>query len=377
MKKIVIASDSFKGSIDSLEVASFLEQGFAAHCPQCRIVGVKVADGGEGTVEAIASIKPVNWFCVQVSDPLGRRIPARFAVSDDDGTALMEMSQASGLPLLQRRERNPLVTSTFGTGELIGAALDKGYRKFIVGIGGSATNDAGTGMLSSLGVKFLDKNGRVLEGCGQNLEKIEHIDLCGFDPRLKDCLFEIACDVDNPFCGQRGAAYVFGPQKGASPLVVERLDKGLEHFALVVRRELGKDIAATPGAGAAGGLGGAFLAFFNSVLKTGVDVVLDSIGFDSIIEGADLVITGEGKMDFQTASGKTPYGVLMRARRQGIPTVAVAGMVNHCQVLDNLGFRKIYATAQPGIPFETLVSKEYTGARLKEIAALILKENEA
>lgn len=376
MKKIVIASDSFKGSLSSLEVASFLKQGFAVNCPGCEVLCVEVADGGEGTVEAIASIRPVSWVNAQVADPIGRRIPAKFAICDD-GTALLEMSAASGLPLLNPKERNPLVTSTFGTGELIAAALDRGCRKFIVGIGGSATNDAGTGMLSALGVRFLDGNGHRLNGCGQNLEKIESIDLSGLDPRIRECSFEVACDVDNPFCGPRGAAFVFAPQKGAGPQTVERLDKGLGHFAGVIGKDLKKDISAIPGAGAAGGLGGAFIAFLNATLKTGVDVVLDSIGFDDIIDGADLVITGEGKMDFQTASGKTPLGVLRRAQKQGIPTIAVAGLVKHCETLDNLGFRRIYATAQPGIPFETLISKEYTGARLQQIAAQILQEYQA
>lgn len=376
MKKIIVASDSFKGSLSSAEVASFLKQGFAERCPGCEVIGVEVADGGEGTVQAIASIKKAGWVTVQAQDPIGRMIPARFAVLEG-GTALLEMSEASGLPLLSIEERNPLATSTFGTGELIAAALDKGCRNFVVGLGGSATNDAGTGMLAALGARFLDKNGQSLKGCGQNLEEIESIDLSGFDPRIGECHFDIACDVDNPFCGPRGAAFVFAPQKGADPQTVARLDKGLEHFAGIIFRDLKKDISTVPGAGAAGGLGGAFLAFFDAQLKTGVNVVLDSIDFDHIIEGADLVITGEGKMDFQTASGKTPLGVLRKAQKQGIPVVAVAGLVKHCETLDNMGFRKIYATAQPGIPFETLISKEYTGARLKQIAAQILQEYQA
>lgn len=376
MKKIVIASDSFKGSLSSARVADTLGCAFRTLDPDCSILGVQVADGGEGTVEAIASIKPVKRIEVTVSDPLGRPIRTSYAL-DEDGCALLEMSAASGLPLLRAEERNPEKASTFGTGEMILDALDRGCRKFVAGIGGSATNDAGTGMLQALGARFLDSEGRELNGCGAALRQIRGIDLSGLDSRLAECSFSVACDVDNPFCGPQGAAFVFAPQKGADSEMVEALDRGLENFAKVIEEQLGTDIRTLPGAGAAGGLGGAFTAFLKASLKPGVDVVLDSIGFDALIQGADLVITGEGKMDSQTASGKTPLGVLRRAQMQGIPVVAVAGCVQHCPSLDSLGFNEIYATAEPGVPLEKAITKEYTCARLRHIAAQILQEYQA
>lgn len=374
MKRIVIASDSFKGSLSSAEVAESLGRALTGIDPECSVSCVQVADGGEGTVAAIASLKALEWHKAFVRDPLGRKITSSFA-SGDGGTALLEMSAASGLPLLSPEERNPLLTSTCGTGEMILAALDLGCRNFVVGIGGSATNDAGTGMLQSLGAKFLDDRGQELAGCGKNLISISSIDLSGLDLRLKDCTFSVACDVDNPFYGPQGAAFVFGPQKGADEVMVKDLDEGLRHFAEIIRRDIGIDLSNIPGAGAAGGLGGALLAFLGAQLKPGVDVVLDSIGFDSLISGADLIITGEGRLDSQTASGKTPMGVLKRADRQGIPVVAVGGCIKRCPELEALGFKALYATAQEGIPLETAMSREYTTARLSELAGVILKEN--
>ena len=376
MKKIVIASDSFKGSLSSAQIAETLGSAFQTLEPGCITLGVQVADGGEGTVAAVASIKPVKWAEVTVSDPLGRSIRTSYAL-DEDGCALLEMSAASGLPLLKPEERNPEKTSTFGTGEMILDALDRGCRKFVVGIGGSATNDAGTGMLQALGARFLNAQGEELKACGAALSQIRSIDLSNLDSRLSGCSFSVACDVDNPFCGPQGAAFVFAPQKGADSQMVKSLDRGLENFAQVIESHLGIDIRDIPGAGAAGGLGGAFTAFLKASLKPGVDVVLDSIGFDALIQGADLVITGEGKMDSQTASGKTPLGVLRRASARGIPVIAVAGCVQHCPELDNLGFNEIYATAEPGVPLEKAVTEEYTCARLRQIAAQILQKYQA
>lgn len=379
MKRIVIASDSFKGSLSSAQVAECLASAFGEIDSDIQVSAVQVADGGEGTVAAIASLKPLETVTAVAADPLGRKISARYAVGrckSGQPEAFIEMSAASGLPLLSADERNPLLTSTFGTGLLILDALDRGCRHFTVGIGGSATNDAGTGMLEALGARFLDDSGKVIQGCGAALSGISRIDTDGLDHRLAECSFTVACDVDNPFCGLQGAAYVFGPQKGADSDMVKVLDLGLERFAKVILDFNGTDVRDIPGAGAAGGLGGAFIAFLGARLEQGVDVVLDSIDFDSLIAGADMVITGEGRLDSQTASGKTPLGVLRRAQKSGIPVIAVAGCVEQCPELDSMGFKAIYSTSEAGVPLELAMSQSYTCERLRRIAARILEENQ-
>lgn len=342
--KVVIASDSYKGSLSSLEVAQAAAEGIKSFDPTIETVAVNVADGGEGLVDALVdSLKGEN-VDVTVSDPLGRPVVARYGIAEHSGSkvAIIEMAAASGLPLLTPEERNPMKTSTFGTGEVILDALGKGCRKFLVGIGGSATNDGGLGMLRALGWKFLDKDGNALEGNGASLGLVKGIDASGVDCRLKEAKFTIACDVKNPFCGPKGAAYIFGPQKGADPQMVEALDNGLENFARVIVGFCGSDISAVEGAGAAGGLGGAFKAFLNSELRSGIEMVLDTIGFDATIKDADLVITGEGKVDHQTPGGKTAAGVLRRCKAAGVPCVAIGGKVAMCPELDSSGFAGIF-----------------------------------
>ena len=325
MFKIVIASDSYKGSLSSSEVADCIADGLISVNPDCDIVKVSVADGGEGTVEALRDTLGGRIVSCKVHDPLMREIEASYAILGDNRTAVLEMAAASGLPLLSADERNPLKTSTYGTGELIADALDKGCDRFLVGIGGSATNDGGMGAFCALGYRFLDKSSCVLPPCGESLLKLAGIDASEVHPRLGTASFIVACDVDTPFCGPDGAAYVFAPQKGASEADVELLDRGLSNFASVVQRCLGRDVRFVPGSGAAGGLGGGFLAFSNAELKKGIDMVLDAIDFDAVIEGADAVITGEGRIDSQTFKGKTPYGVMCRARAKGIPVYAIGG----------------------------------------------------
>ena len=283
-----------------------------------------VADGGEGTIEALLTTMGGHMVKADVRDPLGRPINAEYAILED-GTAVIEMSKASGLTLLHQSERNPLLTSTYGTGQLIADALHKGCRKFLIGIGGSATNDAGTGMLEALGYRFIDAEGNILKGEGRSLESIMTIDTSAAIPELKSAEFIVACDVDSPFHGPKGAAYVYAPQKGATPQMVELLDNGLKHFADIIKGTTGKDISEMPGAGAAGGLGGAFKAFLNAGLRKGAEMVLDAIGFDEIIRDADLVITGEGKIDSQTLTGKLPYAVASRAAEVNVPVVAICG----------------------------------------------------
>ena len=342
-KKIVVASDSFKGSLTSLEVADSVEKAVREAFPQCDVVKVNVADGGEGTMDALRQTLGGRRVNLTVSGPLGRPVEAYYVILDDGNTAVLEMSAASGLPLLAPEERNPSKTSTYGTGELIRDALGKGCTKFLVGIGGSATNDAGMGMLSALGYRFLDSDGAELEPVGGSLGLVESILVENCPPRcvspddaalqmddgnmLPDASFIVACDVKAPLYGPEGAAYVFAPQKGADPQMVQSLDAGLRHFAEVAAQVTGSDFSQMQGAGAAGGLGYAFKEFLNASLERGVEMVLDAIGFDEIIAGADLVITGEGRVDSQTLTGKTPFGVAQRAIRQGIPVVAIGGSV--------------------------------------------------
>ena len=356
MKKIVVASDSFKGSLSSGEIASIVAKAAAEVFPDCETVRLEMADGGEGTIDALCRNLDGMRVGVTVSDPLGKPVDSVYAVVDIPGpgrTAVREMSKASGLPLVPLGLRNPLVTSTFGTGELILDALGRGCGHFLIGLGGSATNDGGTGMLAALGWKFLDSSGQVLEPVGASLGRIASISAEGRDPRLEDCTFVTACDVDNPFCGPDGAACAFAPQKGASPEEVKVLDEGLSSFASVIRDYTGVDVSDIPGAGAAGGLGGALKAFLDAELVPGAEMVLDAIGFDSLAEGADLVITGEGRMDSQTLKGKAPLCVLRHASRLGIPTVAVAGGVGDHDMLKGLGYKDILCINPPELPLET------------------------
>lgn len=324
MRKTVVASDSFKGCLSSAQVADAVEKGIHEIYHDCEVVKLAVADGGEGTMEALVTTMGGSIVKVQVQDPLGRPVTAEYAIVDGT-TAVIEMSRASGLTLLKEEERNPMLTSTFGAGQMVADALSKGCRRFIMGLGGSATNDAGTGMLEALGYRFMDAEGNVLEGRGESLGKIRYIDASDAVAGLKDSNFIVACDVDSPFCGPKGAAYVYGPQKGATPEMVKELDEGMQAFSRLVYKETGTDIMNIKGAGAAGGLGGALNAFLDADLKKGADMVLDAIGFDQMIEDADLVITGEGKIDSQTLNGKLPSAVARRASGRNIPVMAICG----------------------------------------------------
>ena len=373
MKKIIVASDSFKGSLTSIEVANAVEIGIKNVFPQCNVIKTNVADGGEGTVEAIIKSLGGDLYTTAVTDPLGRPIEAEYGVVNLNGvkTAVIEMSSASGLPLLLPDEQNPWITSTYGTGEMILDALNRGCRKFLVGIGGSATNDAGTGMLSALGVKFFDSQGQRLKGCGKDLKSIAQIDMSSLVPEARKSEFIVACDVNTPFCGLNGAAHVFAPQKGADPQMVKALDDGMYSFAKIIAEQFQKDIIPLSGAGAAGGLG-AFKAFLNARLTKGIEMVLDAIGFDSILEGADLVITGEGRIDFQTATGKTAAGILRHAKQKGIPTLAIGGSVEICQELKEMGFIGIYSIINTPISLEKAMQKDSATANMQSTVEQIL-----
>lgn len=371
--KIIIASDSFKGSMSSVDVAQAAEKGIRDILPDSQVVAVNVADGGEGTVEAIVDALGGEIVRVKVSDPLGRKIETYYGIAGE--TAIIEMAAASGLPLLKVEERNPWQTSTYGTGEMIMDAIAHGCRQFLVGIGGSATNDAGIGMLQAMGFRFYDANDELItQGCGGVLSTIMRIDDSGVSAAVKESVFTVACDVDTPFCGPEGAAPVFAPQKGADAEMVMRLDEGMASFAKVIADKYTIDVVPMAGAGAAGGMGGAFRAFLGATLKRGIDMVLDAIDFDTTIQGSDLVITGEGKVDFQTAKGKTAAGVLSRAKLQAIPVVAIGGCVEMCDSLLQMGFDGIYPILEEKVPLEKAMQRDFAMSNVRKTMVRILTE---
>ena len=331
MKRIVIASDSFKGSLSSQEVAKAVAAGIGKVLPECETICMNIADGGEGTAQTLTEALGGYMVRTEASDPLGRRIWAEYGIAETDGckTAIIEMSQASGITLLTPEERNPLLTSTYGTGEMIIDAIGRGCRRFMVGIGGSATNDGGCGMLEALGFRFMDKDEKIITGlCGGRLGEIGSIDGSGVMKEVLESKFVVACDVSTVFSGPEGAAAVFGPQKGATPDTVAELEDGMQNFERIIRQNHGIDLSKVHGSGAAGGLGGAFKAFLGATMERGIDMVLDAAGFDKEIKDADLIITGEGKIDSQTPQGKVISGIVKRAGRQNIPVIAIAGIVD-------------------------------------------------
>lgn len=323
--KIAVAPDSFKGSLTALEAARAVERGLKRALGRVTVVKIPMADGGEGTVRAIAEATGGRLVSRTVTGPRGRKVRAELGLSGDRETAVIEMAAASGLALLRPKERDPMRATTRGTGELIRSALRMGARKILVGIGGSATNDGGMGMARTLGVRFHDKRGRPLPEGGGTLADLDRIDMSGLDAAVGRSSFEVACDVDNPMTGPRGAAAVYGPQKGATPAMVRRLDKGLARLARIVRRDIGADILRVPGSGAAGGLGGGLMAFLGARLRPGVDIVIDAVRLIDRMRGCALVVTGEGRMDGQTVFGKTPAGVARAAKKLGLPVIAICG----------------------------------------------------
>ncbi|MEH8027181.1 glycerate kinase [Gallibacterium anatis] len=323
--KIVIAPDSFKESLTALQVAQAIEIGFKKIFPDAEYIKVPMADGGEGTVQSLIDAWQGQAMVTEVTAPLGNRVLAEWGLSADRKTAIIEMAAASGLHLVAENERNPLITGSYGTGELIKAALNFGVEKIILGIGGSATNDAGVGMLQALGAAFLDDEGKPLVAGGAALKRLSKIDLSALDPRLATRQIEVACDVDNPLCGERGASAVFGPQKGATAAMIKELDAALSLFSQKVKQQLNKDIANIAGAGAAGGMGAGLQLLPKCRLKSGVDIILEATHLSKVVADADLVITGEGRMDSQTVYGKTPVGVAKTAKRFHKPVIAIVG----------------------------------------------------
>lgn len=324
--KVVVAIDSFKGSLSSLEAGEAVREGVLKADKDAEVVIRPLADGGEGTVEALAVGMGGEMIGCEVTGPLGEKVLAKYCIVKDS-TAVIEMAQAAGLPLVPSDKRDPMVTTTYGVGELIRDAISRGCRSFIVGIGGSATNDGGTGMLSALGFEFLDKNGAPIAQGARGLENLACVSGANALPELRECSFRVACDVNNPLCGERGCSAVYAPQKGASPEAVKIMDEWLGNYAETAKKTFPNADANYPGAGAAGGLGFAFMTFLGGVLESGISIILDETELERHIADADVIVTGEGRIDFQTAMGKAPIGVAKLAKKHGKRVVAFAGCV--------------------------------------------------
>ena len=355
---ITLAFDSFKGSLRSDEVADAFEDGLRTSMPDCTILKANIADGGEGTMDALTGKLNATTISMVTTDPLDRPINAQYSIIDNGSTAIIELAVASGLTLLQNEERNPMLTSTYGTGLLIADALKRGCRKIILGIGGSATNDGGTGILDALGFRFLDTNGNRLRGCGESLTKIHTIDTTQVMQEVREATIILACDVTNPLCGPNGAAHDFAKQKGGTPDMIQSLDKGLHKFAEIIGYHTNKHIYSIPGSGAAGGVGGGLAGMLNARLKRGIEVIFDIIGFEKMVRESDYVITGEGKIDRQTLMGKAPSGVLQIATRHGVPTIAIGGNVEWCEELEQSGFHTIVNINTDNIPLKTAMQHD-------------------
>jgi len=367
--KIVLAPDSYKNSLTAKEVAQSLRKGFERVYPDAEYVNIPMADGGEGTVQSLVDAKQGQIMTAEVVNPLGNKTEAHYGMINDGKVAVIEMAEASGIQFINQFTQNPYITTTFGTGELIKSAIQNGAKTIIIGIGGSATNDGGAGMAQALGAHLLDDKGEELQYGGAMLEKLDHIDVSEMMPELADVKVIIASDVTNPLTGPNGASHVFGPQKGASPEMVEFLDGALSHYAHVLKRDLNKDLEQVAGAGAAGGLGAGLLAFTNSEMRSGVDIVVDYTELKDKVKDADVVVTGEGQIDFQTKFGKTPIGVAKatKAVNPDATVIAVAGSVGEkISELYPLGIDAIF-TCVPGVE-ELSTAIQNTDKNLQQVA---------
>ena len=372
MHKIVLAFDSYKGSVSASEISESLTQTIVENWPQCEVCSFPIADGGEGTLEAVERCIPLIKYSCKVHNPLMEWMEASYGVTKE-GVAVIEMAEATGLPLVPMELRNPMETTSLGTGELIKDALDKGCRKFIIGLGGSATNDAGTGIMKALGVRFLDFEGNELEPVGKNLQRIAQIDQTLLCPEVHESEFTLACDVTNPFYGAMGAAKVFAPQKGATHEQVLQLDHGMQTFAKVLERETGNNIVDIPGAGAAGGVGGGLMALLHATPKSGIDVILELKHFNEVLKHTDVVLTGEGKIDEQTGMGKALHGVLKHALKIGVPVVGIGGSIEQVKHLNTMGFTAVFSIQQSPISLERAMDKNITLNHLNDTALQILR----
>lgn len=374
MKKVVIAIDSFKGCLPSAEAGKAAAEGILSVFPECEVMCLPVSDGGEGMLDVLIAATHGQYIRVSAHGPLMELRDTGYGISGDGETAFIEMARISGLPLVKPEQRNPMLTTSYGTGELIRDALNRGCRSFTVGIGGSATNDAGLGMLQALGFRLLNKEGQELGTAnGSSLSEVAQIDSESFHPALKHSRFTVACDVENPFYGLSGAAYVFAPQKGADKTMIETLDKGMRGLAEVICRTTGKNIANRPGAGAAGGMGGSLLAFLDAELKPGIQLMLDMLEFSDKIKGADLIITGEGKADRQTLMGKVPFGILKVAKKQRIPVMLIAGGIEDEEVLLRGGFKGVRSINPPSLSLEQAMLPEVARMNIRSTVERICK----
>lgn len=343
MTKYVVAPDSFKESMTAKEVCNAMEKGIKKADPAAEVIKVPMADGGEGTVDSLVDATHGQRVIVEVTGPLGNKISAYYGILGNGTTAVIEMAKASGLEIVEKKKRNPMITTTFGTGELIRDALDHNVKEIIIGLGGSSTNDGGSGMAQALGAKLLDQNNHQIPFGGGNLDKLDKIDISNLDSRLRDVKIILASDVTNPLIGKEGASRVFGPQKSATPEMVEKLENNLQHYAKIVKRDLNKDVASVSGAGAAGGLGAGLMAFTTCEMRRGVDLAIEVTKLEEKIRDADYVFTGEGGTDFQTKFGKTPYGVAKLGKKYNKPVISLAGYLG--EGIDSLyseGFTAIF-----------------------------------
>lgn len=364
--------DSLKGSLSSIEANSAIAEGFLQASADFDVQTMPIADGGEGTVEALVLASNGRFVDTVVTGPLGKSVKARYGILGDGTTAVIEIAEACGLPLLTKEERNPLLTTSYGVGELILAAIEKGCRDFIIGLGGSATNDAGVGMLQALGYQFLTKEGALVGLGGAELKNIVSIDGNAVSEQVRNARFRVACDVNNPLYGTNGAAYIYGPQKGATAEIVKDLDEGLKCFGDVVLDQLGTDLQKIPGAGAAGGLGGAFAGFLQAELESGVGLILELARLEEALREVDLVITGEGKLDGQTSMGKAPAGIARLAGKYGIPVIALAGDVSEGnRSLQDLGITAYFTIVGGPVDLEEAMKPAHTRLNLRRTAEQI------
>lgn len=376
-KVFVLAPDSFKESMTAKEVCEAMEFGIKRAIPDATCIHVPMADGGEGTVQSLVDATEGTFIEKEVTGPLGTPVKAVYGILGDGKTAVIEMAQASGIQYVTKETKNPLITTTYGTGELIKDCIEKGITNIILGIGGSATNDGGTGMACALGYQFLDQNGDRLQQGGGFLGELATIDTSNVIPQLQNVHILVASDVTNPLCGEKGASQVFGPQKGATPEMVKILDNNLRHYAQIVKKQLNKDILNVPGAGAAGGLGAGLLAFTNSTMKKGIEIVIEYSKLMDKLQDADFCFTGEGGIDFQTKFGKTPYGVAKLAKKMNpeMKVIALAGYIGKdVEVLYEEGFDAIFGIVPGAAELETLLKQgKENVARTAESVARLLK----
>lgn len=372
INKIVAAVDSFKGSASSKDICHAVAQGCHDIIPECEVIEIPIADGGEGTLDSLGgSLGTTSTIILTVQDPLGRPLQAHYII-DSANTAYIELATAAGLPLLKPEERNPLLTTTFGVGSMIADALQRGCHHIVLGIGGSATNDAGIGILAALGYEFLDSNGNHLPPCGESLGSVNLIVAPNGGLLSTIQQFTVLADVENPFCGPQGAAFIYAPQKGATPEMCQHLDLGMQHFAKVAQASTGVDFNIIKGGGAAGGVGASMVAFLGAKIKSGIDFMLDNAGFDTAIHDADLVITGEGKLDSQSTQGKAVSGIINRCATKGIPVVAIAGAIEEGLAIRSL--HRAYCINPAGLPLSEAMKPHVTLHNIRTTLHRILND---